>query len=218
MSMIVTVDGLAGVGKDTLADALADVLGYDRLPCGMFFRATGLEVLRQGGNFSDLNAMLGLAEKIIQKYPAFLQDPELQTEAAAQAAPKVAKMREVHDRFIACYRAICAAPPSQRGIVADGRALDDKIPEADIGFCLTADLKKRAFRRYMQLCEKGIQTTQGEVLRAMQERDGIDISVDYLARVPKKSTFIIETTDLTKTEVLARALQHIRSVAPQALP
>ena len=48
--MIIAVDGPAASGKGTIARALAAHYGLPHLDTGLLYRATGLQVLRHGGD------------------------------------------------------------------------------------------------------------------------------------------------------------------------
>ncbi|MGB3561590.1 MAG: (d)CMP kinase, partial [Thermoanaerobaculia bacterium] len=56
--MIVAIDGPSGVGKSTVARRLARRLGVPYLETGAMYRALGLEVLRQGVDPNDQEAVV----------------------------------------------------------------------------------------------------------------------------------------------------------------
>src|SRR5205807_1180101 len=60
--MIITIDGPAGTGKSTVAQAVADRLGYDFLDTGAMYRAIGLEALRRRANLDDPRELAFIAE------------------------------------------------------------------------------------------------------------------------------------------------------------
>src|ERR1700761_9101400 len=51
--MIITIDGPAGTGKSTVAQAVAQQLGFDFLDTGAMYRAVGLAALRRHVNLED---------------------------------------------------------------------------------------------------------------------------------------------------------------------
>ena len=51
--MIITIDGPAGTGKSTVAQAVAQELGFDFLDTGAMYRAIGLAALRRHANLDD---------------------------------------------------------------------------------------------------------------------------------------------------------------------
>src|SRR3954462_8713598 len=52
-SMIITIDGPAGTGKSTVAQAVAQRLGFDFLHPGAMYGAIGLEALRREATLDD---------------------------------------------------------------------------------------------------------------------------------------------------------------------
>src|SRR5947208_6805049 len=51
--MIITIDGPAGTGKSTVAQSVAERLGFDFLDTGAMYRAVGLAALRRQANLED---------------------------------------------------------------------------------------------------------------------------------------------------------------------
>src|SRR5437016_5023592 len=51
--MVITIDGPAGTGKSTVAQALAQRLSFDFLDTGAMYRAVGLAALRRERNLDD---------------------------------------------------------------------------------------------------------------------------------------------------------------------
>ena len=60
--MIITIDGPAGTGKSTVAQAVAERLGFDFLDTGAMYRAVGLAALRRNANLDDQRELAFIAE------------------------------------------------------------------------------------------------------------------------------------------------------------
>src|SRR2546423_1044704 len=60
--MIITIDGPAGTGKSTVAQAVAERLGFDFLDTGAMYRAVGLEALRRQARMDDPRELAFIAE------------------------------------------------------------------------------------------------------------------------------------------------------------
>ncbi len=58
---MVAIDGPAGAGKSTLAQAVAEHLGVERLDTGAMYRAVAWSALRQGVDVADAEAVAALA-------------------------------------------------------------------------------------------------------------------------------------------------------------
>ena len=90
--MIIAIDGPAASGKGTLARKLAEELDFAYLDTGKLYRAVGLNVIRRGGDPDDPDAATDAANAL--NY-SDLDDAELKSDEAAQAASKVAVIPEV---------------------------------------------------------------------------------------------------------------------------
>ena len=62
--VIIAIDGPAGSGKGTLAQALGDRFGFAVLDTGLIYRAVGMKVLRDGANPSDVEAAVNAARHL----------------------------------------------------------------------------------------------------------------------------------------------------------
>ncbi|MGD0707223.1 MAG: (d)CMP kinase, partial [Anaerolineaceae bacterium] len=72
---IIAIDGPAASGKSTLAQKLADKLGYLYLDTGVMYRAVTLAALEKGCNLADEAAVTALAESVaIDVRPASVND------------------------------------------------------------------------------------------------------------------------------------------------
>ena len=74
------------------------------------------------------------------------------------------------------------------------------LPFADVKIFLTASAEARAKRRFLELQEKGVDTTFDEVLRDMQERDYND---SHRAAAPLKAAddaILVDTSECTLEE------------------
>ena len=90
--MIIAIDGPAAAGKGTLARRLADRFRLAFLDTGRLYRAVGVKLARSGLDVSDVETAVALASEVTA---ADLDDQELKSEAAANAASRVAAMPEV---------------------------------------------------------------------------------------------------------------------------
>src|SRR3954469_25590273 len=63
-AMVITIDGPAGTGKSTVAQALAQRLGFDFLDTGAMYRALGLEALRRNVNLEDARELTYIAKHV----------------------------------------------------------------------------------------------------------------------------------------------------------
>jgi cytidylate kinase len=93
------------------------------------------------------------------------------------------------------------------GLVADGRDMGTVVfPDAPLKVFLTATAEERARRRYKQLIAKGISVTMDSLLRDIRERDARDAGRAAAPLRPADDAVLLDTTELTIDEVVARVL------------
>lgn len=209
-SFVIAIDGPAASGKGTLARRLADHFGYAHLDTGSLYRAVGLKVLRRGDDPADPEAAGKAARELT---PAELDDPELRTDATANAASKVAAIPAVRQALLEFQRGFAHDPPDGRaGAVLDGRDVGTVVcPDADVKFFVQASLEVRAERRLKELRERGSDVIHSAVLRDMQERDARDSDRAVAPLKPAEDAIVIDTSEMTADEVFRKALSAIEA-------
>ncbi len=202
--MIIAIDGPAAAGKGTLAQRLADHFGLAFLDTGRLYRAVGVKLARLGLAASDVEAAVALASEVTA---ADLDDKELKSEAAANAASRVAAMPEVRAVLVDFQRAFAMNPPGgAKGAVLDGRDIGTVVcPGADLKLFVTARIEVRAGRRVKELRERGLEAIYDRVLHEMKERDVSPL-------VPAEDSIVIDTSDLDATAALVAAVKHVSSL------
>ncbi len=208
--MVVTVDGPAGVGKSTIARAVARELGVPHLDTGAFYRAVTLAVVRSGVDRSDAGAVLAVADAARLDYAdgvMFLDDEDV-TEAVR--APKV----------VALVSAVSAFPEVRLGVVrqqrewverrggravVEGRDIGTVVfPDAPVKVYLVADAAERARRRARDPESAG--QTVADIERGLRARDEADSTREASPLRPAEDAVTIDTTNLRVEEVVAVVL------------
>ena len=202
--MIIALDGPAAAGKGTLAKRLAKHYGLNYLDTGSLYRATGLAVLRAGGNPEDPVA----AEKAARSLTEELRtSPDLRAEETAQAASKVASIPAVRAALLEFQRTFAATAP---GAVRDGRDIGTVVcPNADVKIFVTASLEKRAERRLKELLDKGENAIWDAVLQDMKERDARDSGRSVAPLVAAADANLLDTSELDADAAFAAAVSII---------
>ena len=83
------------------------------------------------------------------------------------------------------------------------------LPEADLKLYLDASVEARARRRYEERQSRGEDVDYEEILESMRIRDRIDSSRDVAPLHPAEDAVIIDSTELSIDETIARALELI---------
>ncbi len=202
--MIIAIDGPAASGKGTLGRRLAAHFRLPHLDTGLLYRATGLSVLRAGGDPADEAAAAAAAQVLA---PGDLDDPTLRGDAAAQAGSKVAAIPGVRAALLDFQRAFADRPP---GAVLDGRDIGTVVcPDADAKFFVTASMDVRAARRFKELRESGEEVIYAAVLQDMERRDQRDSGRTVAPLKPADDALFLDSSDLTTDQAFERALAFI---------
>lgn len=206
--MIVTIDGPAGAGKSTAARRLASELGFRFLDTGAMYRAIALTALREHGGLEDWEKILATARRIrldvdqdVIRVDGVDVSREVRTPEVAGAASAIAQNPSVRELMVEAQRRI----GSGGNYVCEGRDQGTVVfPLALRKFFLTASSGCRALRRQADMLQRGIILPLDEVLQQQTERDHRDSTRQTGPLVPAEDAIVIDTTDLTLDEVVAR--------------
>lgn len=215
---VIAVDGPAASGKGTIAAAVAHALGFHYLDSGALYRLVALQALRTGTGFHEGEALSSLAAHLDVAFLAgkiLLEGDDvtadIRSERVSVGASEVAVHPAVREALIGRQRAFRRAP----GLVADGRDMGTVVfPDAPLKVYLTATADERARRRHKQLIAKGISVTMDSLLRDIRERDARDAGRAAAPLRPADDAVLLDTTELTIDEVVARVLSLWQQRAP----
>lgn len=209
---MIAIDGPAGAGKSTVAKALAKKLGYLYIDTGAMYRAVAYAAIQRGISFEDAAALTELAGtvKIDMKmqdgiYHVYLDGKDvslaIRTPEVGAAASPVSAVSGVRRHLVAQQQRL-----AQGGsVVMDGRDIGTMVlPQADCKIFLTASLEERAKRRYLELQEKGIDTSLAQVKAEMAERDERDSHRADSPLRQAEDAVLLDNTQLSLAEVLAK--------------
>ena len=95
-------------------------------------------------------------------------------------------------------------------IIMEGRDIGTVIAkDADLKIFITADVNKRAERRYKQLQEEGKKCKLEEVLELLKERDLRDSMRVTDPLLVSSDAFIIDTSHMNQKQVIAEIKNYI---------
>ncbi len=219
---IIAIDGPAASGKSTVAAALARKLGYLYFDTGVMYRAATWAALERGVAISDEAAVTQLTESLqIDVKPPSVDDGR-QYDVLCDGVDVTWAIRspdvDAYVSPVSVYPGVRSALTAQqrriglRGqVVMVGRDIGTVVlPEAPLKIYLDASAEERARRRYQEVQARGDQTqTYEDILANVKQRDAIDSSraTAPLRRAP--DAVIINSTQLSVDEVIARVEQLI---------
>jgi cytidylate kinase len=192
MGFVIAVDGPAASGKGTIAHRLGEAYGYPVLDSGLLYRAVGVRVLAGGDDLDDEAAAAAVAMTLD---PAELEQPEVRTRAAGEAASRVAVHHGVRVALREFQQSFAAQEP---GAVIDGRDIGTVIaPEAQVKIYVTASPEIRAERRWKQLAAQGEGVAYEDVLADIRTRDARDAGREDSPMRPADDAVLLDTSEMT---------------------
>ncbi|TWU40412.1 (d)CMP kinase [Novipirellula artificiosorum] len=216
--MIVAIDGPAGAGKSSIARQVAKQLGFEFLDTGALYRAATLAVIRAQIDFSEIDALVELTERVEIRWDGqcvFLGDEDvstaIRTPTVTDAIRFLADEPRIRQQLSAQQRRIA----EDRDIVTEGRDQGAEVfPEAECKIFLTASPEERARRRLQQLVASGRHMSEQQVLAAQNKRD-LEDRMRPVGRLRAAEDAVVLNTDgMTPDEVLQEVLGIVRSCMP----
>ena len=216
---LITIDGISGVGKGTLAKSLALELNYSLLDSGNLYRLVGLIAKRLETSNSEEIAKELNSRKIKMKFDnlkglteVFFGSErvteELRHEEVAMEASNFAKDSFIRNTLIKHQKDYF---DSNKGLIADGRDMGTVIfPEARWKFFLIASIEERAKRRLRQLKEVGLEVNMPTLIDNIKARDAQDKNRDISPAVPAEDALTIDTSNLSAEGLKNKVLEIIK--------
>ena len=214
---VIAIDGPSASGKGTVAQGVAQALGFHYLDSGALYRMVGLAAAAAGANLDHESEVLDILLKTNINFNdrQMLLNGEDVTEAIrdesiSAAASKVAAHAQIRRELLERQRAFRRPP----GLVADGRDMGSVVfPDAGLKIYLTASPEARAERRYKQLIGKGLGANMTALLEDIMLRDQRDSerAAAPLQKCPDATE--VDTTNLSVEQTTLRVLAHYRQNA-----
>jgi len=198
---VIAIDGPTASGKGTIAQRVAQALGWSVLDSGSLYRLTALACLDNGVDPADEAAVAQAARGLDARFEGgniFLSDQDvterIRAEVVGNLASQVAVLGEVRKALLDRQRAFRQAP----GLVADGRDMGTVVfPDAPLKVFLVADVAARAQRRCKQLKEKGISANLASLMQDMEERDARDRTRSNAPLVAAPDAHTVDSSNLS---------------------
>jgi len=218
----VALDGPAGAGKSTLARRAAKHFGMIYVDTGALYRSVGLYALRNNVASKDEMGVVSLLPEIdlemkyddngVQRMLLCGKDvtDDIRTPEASTYASDVSAMPPVRAFLLSMQRDMAI----KYDVIMDGRDIGTVVlPNAGLKVFLTAKLDTRAKRRYLELIEKGVDTTLLNVEKDMCIRDKNDSERSAAPLMVADGAVILDTTNMDLEESFHALCRLIESVS-----
>lgn len=215
----IALDGPAGSGKSTIARAVALKFNYIYIDTGAMYRAITLKAIQHKISNENKVALTQLAYKTLIRFRyieanglselRMVMDGidvseairSLEVTSNVSAVSAVAGVREA---LVKLQRDMA----QEGGVVMDGRDIGTVVlPDAELKIFLTASIKERSKRRWMELKAKGVEVGLVELEEQIQKRDELDSNRELNPLRQADDAILIDTTLLSITEVTDRIVE-----------
>lgn len=214
---VIAIDGPSASGKGTVAQRVAQTLGYHFLDSGALYRLTALAALKANVSLDDEAAVAAVAANLPAEFVGekiLLSGEEvaeaIRAEEIGNGASKIAALPAVRTALLERQRAYRRFP----GLVADGRDMGSVVfPDAPVKVFLTASAAARAERRYKQLIDKGMPDNMRpllqDIVKDLEERDARDAARPVAPLKQYPDADLVDTTALTIEQAVAAVLDSV---------
>ena len=196
--MIVAIDGPAGSGKSTVAQALAQRLGFRYLDTGAMYRALTWLALGENVDLDDGQALETLAadnQVVFEGEQVWIRGEDVTEAIRGAEIDRVVSTVARHPEVRSIMRERQRELAETGDAVIEGRDIGTIVcPDAEVKVFLVADPSERARRRLSDRPEIGAEALATD-LRLRDERDAVQMQ-------PAADAEQIDTTGLTIDEVL----------------
>jgi CMP/dCMP kinase len=219
---VIAIDGPSGVGKGTVARAVAAELGWHFLDSGALYRILALAAFRAGVDLRDAAAVAaqvpGLNIEFATSGDGIVVNGEDITRAAraednGSRASVIASLPPVRQVLLQRQHDFRRPP----GLVADGRDMGTVVfPDAGVKVFLDATPDERARRRWLQLGGDKLSTggspaTLADLCAEIRARDARDRGRSHAPLRPADDAVVIDTTDIPPQAVISRVMELVRA-------
>ena len=214
-NLVIAIDGPSGVGKGTVARAIASELGYRHVDSGAMYRAVGWKAMQDGVPLDDEAAVAALAASAsveVSSTQVTIDGVDvtraIRTPEIDRAAAGVARLPRVRSVLVERQRQMGV----NGAIVMEGRDIGTVVfPDADVKLYLDASPEERARRRAQDPAHTGVPAAVSEVATLLTQRDEIDRTRTASPLYVAEDAIVVDTTGKDVSAVVHEVLALIRA-------
>lgn len=216
----IAIDGPAGAGKSTIAKLAAKELEFIYVDTGAMYRAMALYCIRNNVNADDEENVVKMCKhadvtiEYVDGEQCVLLNGEnvnayIRTEQVSQMTSAVSVYKEVREKLLNLQRNIAA----NNNVIMDGRDIGSNVlPNAELKIYLTASVKTRAKRRYLEQIEKGADVKIEEIEKDIEERDYRDMHRETAPLKIADGAEVLDTSDMSIDEVVQAIINMVDKI------
>jgi len=214
---VIAIDGPSASGKGSVAERVANQLGYHYLDSGALYRIVALAAHNNGIAWSNgvaLGKLVPTLNIVFKNSEIYLNNKnvtdEIRSHAMSNGASQVAIHPEVRNALLALQHHFRQAP----GLVADGRDMASVVfTDAVLKIFLTASVEERANRRFNQLSNNQVTANYEEILQDLKERDERDKTRSYAPLMQANDAIFLNTDNRNIDEAVSFVLSEYQTIS-----
>jgi len=198
IKILIACDGGAASGKTTAAKQISKKYKLNFLSSGLLYRYMSYKILKKKNYFNNIYYLSKISRNIS---PKKLKNKKLFNQDVTKYASEIAKSKKVR-KLLKKYQIKFS---KKNHVCIEGRDIGSIIcPNADIKFFFKCNLTTRAKRRLDDYRKNNSEITLVEVKKALKIRDYLDINRKYSPLRRTKDSIVIDTSKLSKKQVLSK--------------
>ncbi len=202
---VIALDGPSASGKGSIGRMLASEFNLEYVQSGIFYRSLAYLCIVNNIDVTEVKKIIELSRS--DNLTELTKGVDLNQENIGNYASKISTIPEVRANINKCLILMVKTHPR---IIMEGRDIGTVIAkDADLKIFITADVNKRAERRYKQLHEEGKKCKLEEVLELLKERDLRDSMRITDPLLVSSDAFIIDTSHMNQKQVIAEIKNYI---------
>ncbi len=219
----IAIDGPIGSGKSTVAKEISRRLNIFLIDAGAIYRTAAHIALRDNLSSKQAGEIAKRlsGSKLIERQPSakeqdgrkitvLLDGKDISWDICGHGIDDLVAKIAVNKIVIDAVHDKEKLLAKGQSVVIEGREIGTMVlPKAQVKVYLTADPGERAKRRFREYQNKGDTASHGEIVRALKERDELDMRRAYAPLRKADDAMLVDTTGKPANEVVDAILKLV---------
>ncbi|MGL4373981.1 MAG: (d)CMP kinase, partial [Turicibacter sp.] len=198
-SKVIAIDGPAAAGKSTIAQKVAQLLGFVYIDTGAMYRAITLKALKSGIDVEAEAELMKLLEKtditLTNDKKVFLDGEDVSEEIRKTDVSKNVSAVSAHKTIRDELKRRQIEYAKIDNVVMDGRDIGTNVlPNADYKIFMTASVEVRANRRFKENTQRNISCNLQTLKDEIEQRDRLDSTRVHSPLVKADDAIVVDTS------------------------